>query len=96
MTGICLILLHLAFATQITTGPIRLVTSLYVTLALLYATYVFVHAVLHKVAGTWYLAVAAMALNALILNQNLNVYFGVPIYSLPPLNRFLCFSCLPC
>ncbi|WP_188594506.1 sensor histidine kinase [Paenibacillus silvae] len=89
MTGICLILLHLAFATQITTGPIRLVTSLYVTLALLYATYVFVHAVLHKVAGTWYLAVAAMALNALILNQNLNVYFGVPIYSLPPVEPFL-------
>lgn len=89
VTGTCLLLLHLAFATQITTGLLRLVTSLYVTLALLYATYVFVHAVLHKVAGSWYLAVAAMALNALILNQNLNVYFGVPIYSLPPVEPFL-------
>ncbi|MDQ0172852.1 sensor histidine kinase [Paenibacillus tundrae] len=89
VTGTCLLFLHLAFATQITTGLLRLVTSLYVTLALLYATYVFVHAVLHKVAGSWYLAVAAMALNALILNQNLNVYFGVPIYSLPPVEPFL-------
>ncbi|PWW34707.1 MULTISPECIES: sensor histidine kinase [Paenibacillus] len=89
VTGTCLILLHLGFATQITTGPVRLVTSLYVTFALLYATYVFVHAVLHKVAGSWYLAVAAMALNALILNQNLNVYFGVPIYSLAPVEPFL-------
>ncbi|WP_145410196.1 ATP-binding protein [Paenibacillus xylanexedens] len=89
ITGTCLLLLHLGFATQLTTGLLRLVTSLYVTLALLYATYVFVHAVLHKVAGSWYLAVAAMALNALILNQNLNVYFGVPIYSLAPVEPFL-------
>ncbi|WP_342554243.1 ATP-binding protein [Paenibacillus sp. FSL R7-0652] len=89
ITGACLLLLHLVFAVQITTGLMRVVTSLYVTLALLYATYVFVHAVLHKVAGSWYLAVAAMALNALILNQNMNVYFGVPIYSLPPVEPFL-------
>ncbi|MCM3174899.1 ATP-binding protein [Paenibacillus sp. MER 99-2] len=89
VTGTFLLLLHLGFATQITTGLLRLVTSLYVTIALLYATYVFVHAVLHKVAGSWYLAVAAMALNALILNQNLNVYFGVPIYSLAPVEPFL-------
>jgi signal transduction histidine kinase len=89
IAGASLLLLHMGFATQITTGPFRLVTSLYVTLALLYATYVFVHAVLHKVAGSWYLAVAAMALNALVLNQNMNVYFGVPIYSLPPVEPFL-------
>ncbi|WP_338541637.1 sensor histidine kinase [Paenibacillus tundrae] len=89
VTGTCLLLLHLGFATQLTTGLLRLVTSLYVTLALLYATYVFVHAVLHKVAGSWYLAVAAMALNAMILNQNLNVYFGVPIYSFAPVEPFL-------
>ncbi|KQY93589.1 hypothetical protein ASD24_20700 [Paenibacillus sp. Root52] len=89
VTGTCLLLLHLGFATQLTTGLLRLVTSLYVMLALLYATYVFVHAVLHKVAGSWYLAVAAMALNAMILNQNLNVYFGVPIYSFAPVEPFL-------
>ncbi|WFR62987.1 ATP-binding protein [Paenibacillus amylolyticus] len=89
LSGLVLLLLHMGFATQITTGPFRLVTSLYVTFALLYATYVFVYAVLHRVAGSWYLAVAAMALNALVLNQNLNVYFGVPIYSLPPVEPFL-------
>ncbi|WP_339239537.1 ATP-binding protein [Paenibacillus sp. FSL R5-0517] len=89
LSGGALLLLHMGFATQITTGPFRLVTSLYVTLALLYATYVFVYAVLNRVAGSWYLAVAAMALNALVLNQNLNVYFGVPIYSLPPVEPFL-------
>ncbi|WP_145152793.1 ATP-binding protein [Paenibacillus xylanexedens] len=89
LLGGTLLLLHMGFATQLTTGPFRLVTSLYVTLALLYATYVFVYAVLHRVAGSWYLAVAAMALNALVLNQNLNVYFGVPIYSLPPVEPFL-------
>ncbi|WNS41558.1 ATP-binding protein [Paenibacillus sp. MMS20-IR301] len=89
IAGASLLLLQMGFATQITTGLFRLVTSLYVTLALLYATYVFVYAVLHKVAGSWYLAVAAMALNALVLNQNLNVYFGVPIYSLPPVEPFL-------
>lgn len=89
LSGGALLFLHMGFATQLTTGPFRLVTSLYVTLALLYATYVFVYAVLHRVAGSWYLAVAAMALNALVLNQNLNVYFGVPIYSLPPVEPFL-------
>lgn len=89
IAGAILTLLHIGFATQITTGPFRLLTSLYVTFALLYATYVFVCAVLHKVAGSWYLAMAAMALNVLVLNQNMYVYFGVPIYSLPPIEPFL-------
>ncbi|RED76894.1 ATP-binding protein [Cohnella phaseoli] len=89
IAGAVLILLHFGFASQITTGPFRLLTSLYVTFALLYATYVFVYAVLHKVTGSWYLAVAALALNALVLNQNMNVYFGVPIYSLAPVEPFL-------
>ncbi|KAA8785078.1 response regulator [Paenibacillus amylolyticus] len=89
VAGATLLLLHMGFAAQITTGVFRLLTSLYVTFSLLYATYVFVYAVLNKVAGSWYLAVAAMALNALVLNQNLNVYFGVPIYSLAPVEPFL-------
>lgn len=89
IAGAVLLALHFGFASQITTGPFRLLTSLYVTFALLYATYVFVYAVLHKVAGSWYLAVAALALNALVLNQNMNVYFGVPIYSLAPIEPFL-------
>ncbi|MCU6711367.1 ATP-binding protein [Paenibacillus sp. J5C_2022] len=89
VAGAVLIALNAGFASQITTGPFRLLTSLYVTFALLYATYVFVYAVLHKVAGSRYLAVAALALNALVLNQNMNVYFGVPIYTLAPIEPFL-------
>lgn len=81
--------LHIGFAPQITTVPFRQITSLYVTVSLLYATYVFVYTALHRVSGSGYLAVAAMALNVLVLNQNMNVYFGVPIYSLPPVEPFL-------
>ncbi|NQX63728.1 ATP-binding protein [Paenibacillus qinlingensis] len=87
--GGILAVLHVGFATELTTGPIRQFTSFYVTFSLLYATYVFVYTALHKVAGSGYLAVAAMALNVLVLNQNMNVYFGVPIYSLAPVEPFL-------
>ncbi|NQX66444.1 response regulator [Paenibacillus alba] len=87
--GGILALLHIGFASQLTTGPLRQLTSFYVTFALLYATYVFVYTALHNVAGSGYLAVAAMALNAMVLNQNMNVYFGVPIYSLAPVEPFL-------
>ncbi|WP_409345210.1 ATP-binding protein [Paenibacillus sp. MBLB4367] len=87
--GAILAVLNFGFAVQLATGPFRQLTSLYVTFALLYATYVFVYTALHKVAGSGYLAVAAMALNVLILNQNMNVYFGVPIYSLAPIEPFL-------
>ncbi|QJD84671.1 ATP-binding protein [Cohnella herbarum] len=87
--GVILAVLNIGFASQLSTGPFRQLTSLYVTVSLLYATYVFVYTVLHKVAGSGYLAVAAMALNALALNQNMNVYFGVPIYELPPIEPFL-------
>ncbi|WP_338554636.1 ATP-binding protein [Paenibacillus sp. KS-LC4] len=88
-SGAILVMLNMGFASQLSTGPFRQVTSLYVTISLLYATYVFVYTALHKVAGSGFLAVAAMALNALVLNQNMNVYFGVPIYSLPPIEPFL-------
>ncbi|KRE73909.1 ATP-binding protein [Paenibacillus sp. Soil750] len=87
--GGILAVLHVGFATELTTGPVRQFTSFYVTFSLLYATYVFVYTALHKVAGSGYLAVAAMALNVLVLNQNMNVYFGVPIYSLAPVEPFL-------
>ncbi|KQO14696.1 ATP-binding protein [Paenibacillus sp. Leaf72] len=87
--GVILALLNMGFASQLSTGPFRQLTSLYVTISLLYATYVFVYTALHKVAGSGYLAVAAMALNALVLNQNMNIYFGVPIYLLPPIEPFL-------
>ncbi|MGG4144217.1 ATP-binding protein [Paenibacillus algorifonticola] len=88
-SGVILALLNIGFASQLSTGLFRQMTSLYVTISLLYATYVFVYTALHKVAGSGYLVVAAMALNALVLNQNMNVYFGVPIYVLPPIEPFL-------
>jgi len=81
--------LNFGFAVELSTEPFRQLTSFYVTFALLYATYVFVYTALHRVPGSGYLAVAAMALNVLILNQNMNVYFGVPIYSLAPVEPFL-------
>lgn len=87
--GAGIALLHIGFALQLTNGPFRQLTSLYVAFSLLYATYVFVLAAVHKVAGSRYLAVAAMALNALALSQNLNIYFGVPIYELVPIEPFL-------
>ncbi|OAS19705.1 ATP-binding protein [Paenibacillus oryzisoli] len=89
IVGGILVVLHSGFAPQLTTGLFRQFTSLYVTISLLYATYVFVYTALHRVAGSGYLAVAAMALNVLVMNQNLNVYFGVPIYSLAPVEPFL-------
>lgn len=87
--GTILAALNIGFASQLSTGTFRQLTSLYVTVALLYATYVFIYTALHKVAGSRYLAVTAMALNALILKQNMNVYFGVPIYTVPPVEPFL-------
>ncbi|MFB9276803.1 ATP-binding protein [Cohnella cellulosilytica] len=89
IAGAVLAALNCGFAVELSTGLFRQLTSFYVTFALLYATYVFVYTALHKVPGSGYLAVAAMALNALVLNQNMNVYFAVPIYSLPPVEPFL-------
>jgi len=89
VAGAILAVLNIGFATQLSSGPFRQMTSLYATLSVLYATYVFVLAALHKVAGSGYLAMAAMALNALALSRNLNFYFGMPIYSLPPIEPFL-------
>ncbi|MFC4305261.1 ATP-binding protein [Cohnella boryungensis] len=89
MAGAIFAVLHIGFAIPLSSGLFRQSTSLYVTFSLLYATYVFVYAALHKVAGSRYLAIAAMALNALALSQNLNFYFGVPVYALPPIEPFL-------
>ncbi|MFB5268630.1 ATP-binding protein [Paenibacillus enshidis] len=87
--GVMLVLLNVGFPTQLSTGPFRPLTTYYATFSLLYATYVFVLAALHKVAGSRYLAVAAMALNVTALKQNMNIYFGMPIYGLPPVEPFL-------
>ena len=67
----------------------RQMVTLYATLPLLYAIYVFVVASFNKVEGSLYLAGAAIALNVYALVQNSNVYFGVPVDSLPPFEPFV-------
>lgn len=53
------------------------------------AVYVFVLAAFRKVEGSLYLTVAAVALNVYVLMQNVNVYFAVPVDSLPPFEPFV-------
>jgi sensor histidine kinase YesM len=67
----------------------RQMVTIYATFPLLYAIYVFVLAAFHKVEGSLYLAAAAVSLNVYALVQNLNVYFGVPVDSLPPFEPFV-------
>lgn len=92
IAGIVIALLYLGFATQFSTVQsvlLRQLTTVYVTFSLLYATYVFVLAALHKAEGSRYLIFAAIALNVLALKQNMNVYFGVQVYALAPFEPFL-------
>ncbi|SDC25320.1 His Kinase A (phospho-acceptor) domain-containing protein [Paenibacillus sp. UNCCL117] len=92
MTGVLLALLYLGFASELTTlqaNLLRQLTTFYIFFSLLYATYVFVLAALHKVEGSRYLIFAAIALHALSLNQNRSVYFGMPVYSTVPFEPFL-------
>ncbi|MDG0810539.1 ATP-binding protein [Cohnella rhizosphaerae] len=87
--GAVLGVLNVGFGPELSGGLTRPLTSLFATFALLYATYVFILAALHRVAGSRYLAVAALALNVMALNLNMNFYFGVPIYAFPPVEPFL-------
>jgi len=67
----------------------RQLVTFYATFPLLYAIYVFIVAAFHKVEGSVYLAFAAVTLNIYALEQNLNVYFGVPLDTLPPFEPFV-------
>jgi sensor histidine kinase YesM len=67
----------------------RQLVTVYATLSPLYAVYVFVLAAFRKVEGSLYLTVAAVALNVYVLMQNVNVYFAVPVDSLPPFEPFV-------
>ncbi|MEK0314843.1 ATP-binding protein [Cohnella sp. 56] len=92
IAGWTLALLYLGFATEMSTMLsvlLRQLTTLYVLFSLLYATYIFVLAALHKVEGSRYLLLAAIALNVLTLKQNMNIYFGVEVYTLAPFEPFL-------
>lgn len=85
-------LAYLLFATEMTVTLsvlLRQATTLYVLFALLYATYIFVLAALHRVEGSLYLILAGIALNILTLKQNLNIYLGLEVYMLAPFEPFL-------
>jgi signal transduction histidine kinase len=71
------------------TEPFRWLVTLYSTLPLLYMTYVFVLAALHKAEGSASLAIAAVAVNGYDAVQNMNVYCAVPIYKAEPFGPFL-------
>lgn len=87
--GVILLVLHVLFGARISLSPFREMSTFYTTFSLLYATYVFVLAALHRVAGSLYLAVAAMASNVQALKQNMNIYYGVRIFEMAPIEPFL-------
>lgn len=89
LTGFLLIVVMLGFIRFSYDGIMPIITSLYGTLPFLYVTYVFVLAAFHKVEGSVYLIVAAIALNAHTIVQNLYVYFDFPVYSIMPFEPFL-------
>lgn len=92
IVGGVMVFLYLGFATEMPVAQslaLRQLTTLYVLFSLLYATYIFVLAAIHKVEGSRYLLLAAIALNVLTLKQNMNIYFGVEVYRLAPFEPFL-------
>ncbi|MFT8310997.1 MAG: ATP-binding protein [Sporolactobacillus sp.] len=56
--------------------------TMYLTLSFLYATYVFLLAVIHRVAGSVYLVVASVSMMSYTLAQSASVYIAVPIYKI--------------
>jgi signal transduction histidine kinase len=87
--GTGLALWAIAFIPRYATDLFRQLVTGYSTFPLLYAIYVFVLAAFRKMEGSLYLVVAAIALNAYALVQNLNVYFAVPVNSVPPFEPFM-------
>lgn len=87
--GMLLALLYLFGGAYFMTESVRQLTTIYVTFPLLYAVYIFVLAALHKEEGSQYLAAAAIALNIMAVKQNMNIYFGIPVYMTVPLEPFL-------
>jgi len=87
--GAALALWGLLFIPWLATDLYRQMVTIYATFPLIYVIYVFVQAAFRKVEGSLHLAVAAVALNVYVLVQNLNVYFGVPVDSLPPFEPFV-------
>jgi sensor histidine kinase YesM len=89
IAGMVLMVWAIVFIPRFATDLFRQLVTIYATFPLLYGIYVFVRAAFHKVEGSLYLAVAAVALNVYALVQNLNVYFGVSVDAAPPLEPFV-------
>ncbi|WML41499.1 ATP-binding protein [Neobacillus sp. OS1-2] len=89
IAGSIMSLLALVFLTHLYTGVFLPIISGYITLTLLYVTYVFVLAALHRIEGSIYLAVAAVALIAYALTQTAYSYFAVRVYKVIPFEPFL-------
>ncbi|MDN3954906.1 hybrid sensor histidine kinase/response regulator [Sporolactobacillus laevolacticus] len=56
--------------------------TVYLILSFLYAIYVFLLAVLHRVVGSVYLVVASVSMISYIFAQSASVYIAVPIYKI--------------
>jgi len=87
--GAVLMVWAAAFIPRFATDLFRQLVTVFATFPMLYAVYVFVLASFRKAEGSLYLVAAAVTLNAYALVQNLNVYFGVPVYSVPPFEPFV-------
>ncbi len=89
VVGAVLAVWAIGFIPRYATDLFRQLVTIYATFPLLYAIYVFVLAAFRKVEGSLYLIVAAIALNAYALVQNLNIYFAVPVAAIPPFEPFV-------
>ncbi|MCR2822932.1 ATP-binding protein [Lederbergia panacisoli] len=87
--GAIMAIMTFGFITHLNTEILLPITSIYITLSLLYVTYVFVLTALHKIAGSVYLAVAAVSLSAYALIQTAYSYFAVSVYKVIPFEPFL-------
>ncbi|MCL6547579.1 MAG: response regulator [Alicyclobacillus sp.] len=67
----------------------RLAVSAYVLLMLCYSVSVLVLGLLSRAEGSLYMLLAAVALLFYVMTNNLSLYFGVPLYTFPPVDAFV-------
>lgn len=65
------------------------IISLYVLITLCYSTSVLVLAALAKEEGGLYTLLAAVGLCFYTMSSNMSIYFGIPVYTIPPIGSFL-------
>jgi signal transduction histidine kinase len=87
--GSLMAVLNAGFFQFIYAHKMLLPLSAYASFSFIYAMNVLIKAALHRVEGSLYLAIAALALNVYAYEQNLSVYFTVPLFIFPPLEPFV-------